>query len=481
MLFVIKKEAESKNQMKKRINIYFFIVILSIVISIPLFQENFDIYRDDGVQHICRLMGTYQSITEEQSFPVIMSNFCNSFGYSWNLFYSPITAYVPLLLHFLTHSFILDLKLFMVFVTILSGIAMYEFVYKVTKNKYTSLLGAAIYILAPYRLTDMYIRMAVAELASFIFLPIIFGGLYGLFSDEEEEKKKNGIILTIGAIGLILTHLIMAMYTAIIGFIYVLIHIKKLKDKNLLKQLIIIALCILCVTSFFWAPLLEHKLKTQYEVFKEGRMERTETLIEKKLDATSLIYTQKGKMCFEIGLVTLIGLVLTMLVVNKIDTRYKKMYIFSIIIGTISIIMTLKWFPFEKLPSILKMLQFSYRMLEFEVFFLSFAVAVNYATLIKNFNVKDVLVLTLLAFLLVVPLTKCLSYKENINENEKWPAVRVTQRTGRVHAGCASFEYLPSKAFEHLEYIKIREDKVYVLKGNAQVLNEAKKRNKFGV
>ena len=36
-----------------------------------------------GVQHIARLMGTFQSIEENQKFPVIMSNFCNGFGYSW--------------------------------------------------------------------------------------------------------------------------------------------------------------------------------------------------------------------------------------------------------------------------------------------------------------------------------------------------------------------------------------------------------------
>ncbi len=461
--------------MKKRIIIYIVIAILAIIISIPLLREDFDIYRDDGLQHVARLMGTYQSITEGQNFPVIMSNFCNSFGYSWNLFYSPVTTYVPLLLHFLTHSFILDLKCFMILVTFLSGIAMYEFVYKVTKNRCTSLLSAILYILAPYRLTDMYLRIAVAELASFVFLPMVFQGAYTLFSDAEEDKKKIGGLLIIGATGLILTHLVIALYTAIIGFFYVLIHIKKLKDTAILKKLIIIVLGTLCVTSFFWAPMLEHKDKVQYEVFKQGRMERTDVLIQKKLEGIDLIYTQKGKLSFEIGLVTLIGLVLTILVFDKVEQRYRKIYAFSLITGAISILMTLKCFPFEKLPEILKMLQFSFRMLEFEIFFLSFAVAVNYTIIIKRFNMKDVCILTLIAFLLIIPLTKCLTYTEKrIDEKNIWPAVRVTSKTGRVHAGCATFEYLPSKAFDHLEYIKLRENKVYILKGEAQIQDEYK-------
>lgn len=51
--------------------------IVSIIICIPLLSEKFNITYDDGVQHIARLMGTFQSLQEGQKFPVIMSNFCN--------------------------------------------------------------------------------------------------------------------------------------------------------------------------------------------------------------------------------------------------------------------------------------------------------------------------------------------------------------------------------------------------------------------
>ena len=51
--------------------------IISIFICLPLLSNKVDIMRDDGVQHIARLMGTYQSFTEKQAFPVIMSQFCN--------------------------------------------------------------------------------------------------------------------------------------------------------------------------------------------------------------------------------------------------------------------------------------------------------------------------------------------------------------------------------------------------------------------
>jgi len=459
--------------MKDKIKSYIIIFILSIIVCIPLFHEYFDIYIDDGVQHICRLMGTYQSITEGQTFPVIMSKFCNNFGYSWNLFYSPITAYIPLLFKIFTSSYVIILKLFILLVTFLSGISMYELLYKVTKNKYTGLLGAVIYIFAPYRLADLYMRQAIAELTSFIFLPMVFHGLFNIFSDEEQDKEKSSLLLTIGAVGLILTHIIIAMYTAIFGAIYVLINVKNV-DKSILKKFILNLVFILCITSFFTLPLFEHKLDTQYEVFKPGRMEREDILISYKLDLEDLFHTKKGQLITEIGFVTIIGFLLSIFAVKKLEKRYAKLYVFSIIAGIISIVMTLKWFPFEKLPEILTMLQFTFRMLEFSSFFLTIVVAINYSLVIKNFDMKDVIVISTITILLVIPLKKNLSYRYNLTEDMLWPAVSVDEKTNRVHAGCASFEYLPSKAFENLDYIKTREDKIYILSGNCNIVEEEK-------
>lgn len=159
------------NENTKNILILFMITAF---ICIPLLNPKLNIAYDDGVQHICRLMGTMQSIQEKQSFPVIMSSFCNGFGYSWNLFYSPITAYFPLIFKLIGVSFIGCIKLFMFFAIFCSGITMYFFTEEVTKNKKIAILASIFYLFAPYRLTDMYARNALAELTSFAFLPMIF-------------------------------------------------------------------------------------------------------------------------------------------------------------------------------------------------------------------------------------------------------------------------------------------------------------------
>ena len=73
-----KRMAKIKSIIKKENTINIIILLIaSIIVCIPLLSKNFNITYDDGIQHIARLMGTYQSITEGQTFPVIMSNFCN--------------------------------------------------------------------------------------------------------------------------------------------------------------------------------------------------------------------------------------------------------------------------------------------------------------------------------------------------------------------------------------------------------------------
>ncbi len=491
------------------------ILIASIFVCVPLMSKNIDMTYDDGIQHICRLMGTYQSLQEGQT--KIMSNFCNGFGYSWNIFYSPLTAFLPLIFKLIGASFAGCIKLFMFANVFLSGYFMYICAKKITKNTNIAILSAIFYVLAPYRLTDMYIRNAIAELTSFTFLPLVFLGLYNIFEDSENEpgsidieherllahnlsltrysleelRKKSPmqkkqffifrnkeLILSIGAIGLILTHTVITMYTAIFAFIYVLINIKKLKDKRIIKLLIINILLILVITAFFWVPLLEHKITANYEVFKPGRMERTEVLVAYKLDFYRLFFTKSTDyMIYEIGIITIISLLLTPLAVKKIkEKEYYKIYLFMLISGIASVIMTLKIFPFEYMPSILKMIQFTFRLLEFSSFFFSIISAINIVTLSKKIEIKEIIILLVAITVLTIPLKSHLRTLENYDESKLWPAVEVNENTGRVHAGLASFEYLPTKAFENRSYIETRGQNVIALNENSscQIENEVK-------
>lgn len=465
------KEKLKKISSKAYVN-YIIIIIASIIICLPLASKNLDIYRDDGVQHVCRLIGTFQTLESGECLPMIIPNLCNNFGYSWNIFYSPLTAYAPLIFKLFNFSFVNCLKMFMFVVTLLSGIAMYKFVEKVTKNNKIALLASIIYILAPYRITDMYIRVAIAELTSFIFIPIIFNGLYTLLNEE-----KKSFILAWGTIGLILTHTVITFYMAIICFIYLLVFIKKLKNKKILKNLLLNLLIIVLATSFYWGGMLQHYFATSYEVFVPGRMEVGDKLEYYKTRFFQLFITKEDdSMIYAIGLVTVIGLILTPITWSRIDKNYKKMYVLFLILGLVLIFMTLTFFPFEKLPGIFRMIQFTFRLYEFTSFFFAFISAINYGIVIKNFNIGDVIVLFIISGLLLVPYKDKLDFEVKRNEQDLINGVEVTQNIGRIHVGMASMEYLPSKAFNALKtYIATREDVPIVLNDSNAIISNYEK------
>lgn len=440
------------------------IFIVSIFVCLPLLNKNCNIYIDDGIQHLCRLIGTEQTLVSKQFLPMIMSNFCNNFGYSWNIFYSPLTAYIPLIFRIFSFSFETCLKLFMFVVTVATGIAMYKFVIKITKNKNIAILASVLYIIAPYRITDMYVRMALAELTSFIFIPMVFSGMYSIIN----ENKKSSLLI-IGASGLILTHTVVCMYTAMLCFVYLIVFIRKLNKKSILNLLVSLLMIVL-ITSFYWVGLAQHYFSTSYEVFVPGRMERVDVLNFYKTSLSQLVYTdQEQNMIYEIGIVTFIGLLLTPIAIMKFEKKEKekdftKIYGLFGILGIVLTIMTLKIFPFEKLPGTFTMIQFTFRLFEFTSFFFAIISAVNFWILIKNFNIRDVIIISLIACLLTTIYGKKISYEKKYDEKDFIEPRRVTKDVGRINAGMASFEYLPSKAFNCLKtYIADREDVPIIL------------------
>lgn len=440
-----------------------FIIIVSIIASILMFNPNFNMQFDDGVQHICRLIGTEQSIKDGELIPVIMSNFCNGFGYSWNLFYSPVTSYIPLIFRIFTSSYEVCLKLFMTMVSIFTGFAMYFFMKKFLKGRVEnkkieliSILAGILYVLLPYRLNDMYLRIAVAELTSFIFLPIVFNGLYSIINLKEKSN-----LLIIGGVGMLLTHSLLTVYLVIFCIIYLFINIKKI-DKKTMMTLTHNTIIILLITAFYWVPLLQSKFSTEYEVFNQSHMIRWDAMIALKPTLSEIAFYIPGRMFYGIGILVIVGTALSFTILKKKDLD-RKNYIFFLISGLISIIMSLDFFPFEKLPSLFTMMQFSFRMIEFGGFFLAIISSIAIGLSIDKFNIYTVLGLTCISILLLLPNLKELHYGRYYTEDELIRGISVTSETGRVHAGCASFEYLPSKAFENRKYIENREDVPIIL------------------
>lgn len=147
-----------------------------------------------------------------------------------------------------------------------------------------------------------------------------------------------------------------------------------------------------------------------------------------------------------------------------------------LVTGIVLAIMTLKIFPFEHMPSILKMIQFTFRLLEFTSFLFAFVSAINIVTVCK-INLRELIILLVALMILTIPYKNHIRTLETFDENILWPSVPVTQETGRVHSGLASFEYLPSKAFENRKYIETRTQNAIVMNENSSTIIESQVKN----
>ncbi len=145
------------------------VIVVGGILCIPLLNSNVNVYFDDGIQHIARAFGTYSSIMENRLFPNVISSFTNDFGYSWNLFYGPLSSYGIILIKLICNNYLIAYKLFVCIALILSGMSMHKFIFGITKNNDSALLAGILYMSFPYHLTDLYSRNATRRICIFYF------------------------------------------------------------------------------------------------------------------------------------------------------------------------------------------------------------------------------------------------------------------------------------------------------------------------
>ena len=173
-------------KVNKEIMYYIIIVLIALILSAPLTVKGF-FSSHDGIYHFSRNYATNNAILEKQMPPLIVSNFCKGFGYGWNIFYPPLETYINGVFSiFLSNTSAMKLTIFCAIT--MSGATMFWLMKKITKNSDLSLITAIIYISSTYFLSNIYCRMAMGEVISYAFFPILFYGLYDIFYDT---GKKN--------------------------------------------------------------------------------------------------------------------------------------------------------------------------------------------------------------------------------------------------------------------------------------------------
>ena len=87
----------------------------------------------------------------------------------------------------------------------LSGLTMYWFCWQLIRKTLPAVLGAVVYIVAPYHFLTVYVAAAIGTVFQFIFIPLMFGGAYLII--VKKTKTSGSVILALGIAGSVLSHL----------------------------------------------------------------------------------------------------------------------------------------------------------------------------------------------------------------------------------------------------------------------------------
>ncbi len=181
-------------------------------------------------------------------------------------FYAPLPYYVGSLVHAFNISFLDTAKVLYALGFIFSFFAMY-FLGKELWGKTGGVISAFIYLYAPYRALDVFVRGDLSESWVFIFFPLIFLGALKL---SKEVTGKNIALLSLSLAGLFYTHNVMTML--IVPFFALWILFLAFRQRNIKKIITIILTSILGIglSASFLLPAFFEKGYIQTEHLTGG-------------------------------------------------------------------------------------------------------------------------------------------------------------------------------------------------------------------
>lgn len=469
-----------KEKIKKINKSYIIIFMIAVAIFIPYIKKGI-IRGDDYICHIANLFSIdkYISLKDFTLFPSkINPIMANNMGYANAIFYPQISYWGTIIIHLIIKrlglSLISSIKIFEFLIVFLAGTMMYKMMKIVFKNEIASVTSAIIYMCSPYFLNDVFLRMAYTEIMIFVFMPIVFIGIYYLFNKEYNKFLKYFVI---GYCGMILSHLVITIFFTIMLAIILLINIKSWLNKKALLSLFLATFLVLGITAPFTVPMVEHKINGEYVVFQPDGMANIKKIHTHRLNLDDLFFATAKKKPKYISIITILLMAITIIKfkdIRKKEETSKKIFIGTVILTIISVIMTLKIINWNYIPKILWNIQFPWRMCTFISFGSSVIAGLSMMSF-KNNEVQKLLLIIICVFLLTD--VSRITHLENINKNE---VISLNDVSSLDNKACgARREYLPLKAKENINYLKSRNEDILIKTGNPEKVEILKNKTPY--
>ena len=453
-----------KIKSKKEYLIIFAVVIL---IMIPVLSDKY-ISGDDSVFHVSNVFARYSEMLQgDFSELKVLPLIAKDFGYGTGIFYPALAHTVTSIIAYIfSGNITLSLKIVHFVVYFISAVMMYKLVNTVFKNKYVALIASIFYITFPYSITEVFTRNALAESFVYMFMPTIILGLYHLFYGE---KKCFYLFFIIGYVGLMNSHLVLAVYFTVLIMVYLILNIKKVLTKENLIHLIISSVLILLIVSPFIVPMLEHKMLKVYAVFEGENMANYDTIINSALEPKEFIFQKTSEkfstVNYYLNILALIMAIMSIISYKKIlkNKTEQNFFKFLVCLAIITTFLISNLFPWKYVPKIMRMIQFAWRLETILIIALSIMAAL-YLRDIKNKKAKILILIFIIAF---NGYTVYNTYNFDTIKSYSIEEVDISE-----YGMGWEKEYLPMNTINDLSYFYNRNNEIIVKKGKAEITIE---------
>ncbi len=358
--------------MKNKLFILLTLVALTLPTVLPFFNKKF-FYTQDYI-FIARLNQITTAIFDGNIPPRWAPDL--RFGEPTFNFYAALPYYFGVIIHTLGFNFIWVAKILFILSSILSAVTMYILAEKLFGKK-GAFLSTLLYVYAPYRAVDMYVRGALSEAWAFVFFPLIF---YSALCLSEKVSAKRVVFLAFSLSGLFLTHNVTTLMFLPFFALFVTYLMIKEKKWVLLFPFLASAVLSLGLASFFLLPASFEKdfIQTKYLIVGYFNF-RAHFVAFSQFFSTfwgygSSVWGREDGLSFQVGLGNwlILGLAIVFGIIKRKDKKYLILLLFLVGSFILSIILqhNKSAFIWEAFP-LMAFIQFPWRFLSISIFIIA--------------------------------------------------------------------------------------------------------------
>jgi hypothetical protein len=370
-------EKEVKKSFNNLIRRYWWVLVLPLLV--PSFSRliHKGFFPTQDFIYVARIYEMDKSLADGQ-FPV---RWVPDFRYGEPLFnfYAPLPYYLGSVVHAVGLSFLDTVKVLFSLSFVLSFFSMY-FLGRELWGKTGGVISAFVYLYAPYRALDVFVRGDLSESWVFVFFPLIFLGALRL---SKKVDIKNMALLSLSLAGLFYAHNILTMLFAPFFLLWIIYLAWSKRNIKILVPLVSTSLLGVGVAASFLLPAFFERSFIQVHHLTGGYFDFRGHFVEiKQLFSTfwgygASVWGNEDGMSFQLGVVNWIifGLIVVLgFIKRKSLLKDKTIYLLGVLFASFALSLFMQHnrstFIWVHIPY-LEYVQFPWRFMAISIFMIA--------------------------------------------------------------------------------------------------------------